>query len=180
MPTTKEEEEDEQLQIALLASASIGNRAPSPPPQPTIAHYHPQTQPPPPPPTTTTTMITRAVNYHFFGGNVPFLHPYYVDPQVQYPAQRHWFQESAVPSNASFYDTQTGFYPANMTAESSISKQHSSSTVTLNQAIGYNSIDKVDGEENITVTEDKGITGDGANVLLQFSSFIGNHDLSNA
>ena len=178
MPTTKEAE-DEQLQIALLASANIGNRAPSPPTQPTIAHYHPQTQPPPPPPLPPT-MMTGAVNHHFFGGNVPFLYPYYVDPQVQYPAQRHWFQESAVPSNASFYDTQTSFYPANMTAESSISKQHSSSTVTLNQAIGYNSVDKVDEEENITVTEDKGITGDGANVLLQFSSFIGNHDLSNA
>ena len=88
--------------------------------------------------------------------------------------------KTLVPSNASFYDTQTGFYPANVTAESSISKQHSSSTVTLNQAIGYNSIDKVDGKENITVTEDKGITGDGTNILLQLSSFIGNHNLSNA
>ena len=113
---------------------------------------------------------------------MPFLHPYYVHvaPRVQYPAQRHRFQESALPGNTSFYDTQTGFYPANITAESSISKQHSSFTVTLHQAIGYNSIDKVDGEESITVTEDKGITGDGANILLQLSSFIGNHDQSNA
>ena len=89
MPTTKEEE-DEQLQIALLASANIGNRAPSPPSQPTTAHHHPQTPPPPLPPPP---MMTGAVNQHFFGGNVPFLHPYYVAPQVQYPAQRHWFQD---------------------------------------------------------------------------------------
>ena len=149
MSATKEEEK-EQLQIALLASANIGNRAASPPPQP--------------PPPLSPPMMTGAVNHHFFGRNLPYPQPYYVAPQVQYPAERHWFQESAVPRNASFYDTQTGFYPANVTAESSISKQHSSSTVTLHQAIEYNSTNKVDGEENITATED------GANILLQLIS----------
>ena len=157
IPATKEEEE-EQLQIALLASANIGNRASSPPPP----------------------MMIGAMNHHFFGGNVPFPHPYYVAPQLQYQAQRHSFQESAVLSNVSFYNTQTGYYPANMTAASSLSEQHSSSTVILQQAIGYNTIHKVDGAENITVIEDKGIAGDAANILLQLSSFSGNHDQSNA